>query len=45
MGMRDFTRAQSKQELAFFLLPMICSGMVQQVYSLINTAVVGRYLS
>ena len=43
--MRDFTRAQSKQELAFFLLPMICSGMVQQVYSLINTAVVGRYLS
>lgn len=43
--MRDFTRAQSGKELAFFLLPMICSGMFQQVYSLINTAVVSRYLS
>ena len=43
--MRDFTREQSGKELAFFLLPMICSGMFQQVYSLINTAVVSRYLS
>lgn len=43
--MYDFTKEPNKKELTLFLLPIICSGIFQQLYSLINTAVVSRYLS
>lgn len=41
----NFTGEPQKRELHFFLLPLIFSGAFQQLYSLINTAVVSRYLS
>lgn len=43
--MRDFTKEQTGKELTFFLLPLVCSGVFQQVYALINTAVVSRCLT
>lgn len=41
----NFTGEQKKAELYFFLIPILCSGAFQQLYSLINTAVISRYLS
>lgn len=43
--MNDFTEEPNKKELTLFLLPIICSGIFQQIYSLVNTAVVSRHLS
>lgn len=43
--MKDFIKEPDKKELTLFLMPLICSGVFQQVYGLVNTAVVSRYLS
>lgn len=43
--MNDFTKEPDQKELSFFVIPLICSGVFQQVYSLVNTAVVSRYMN
>lgn len=43
--MRDFTKKYSGRDLAMFLVPIILSELIQEFYSLINMAVVSRYLT
>lgn len=43
--MKDFTKKYSGKDLAMFLVPIILSELIQEFYSLINMAVVSRYLT
>lgn len=44
-GMIDFREKIPERKLTVFLLPLILSGLFQQIYAPVSTAVAGRYLS
>ena len=40
----DFNRGDSAKDVLLFVLPLVLTGLFQQGYSLLNTAVISRYL-
>lgn len=43
--MRDFTKGNATRHIIAFSLPMLIGNIFQQVYSMVDTVVVGRYVS
>ncbi len=43
--MNDFTRGNAAKQIFFFSLPMLLGNIFQQVYSMADAVVVGRYVS
>lgn len=43
--MQDFTRGKVTKQLASFALPMLIGNIFQQVYSMVDSMVVGRFVS
>lgn len=44
MHQKDLTRGPVFQTMAVFSLPMICGNMLQQMYNIVDTWVVGRFV-
>ena len=44
MAQTDLTRGPVKKTMFCFALPMICGNLLQQLYNIVDTLIVGRYL-